>query len=172
MARTAKVVPVKPAKPPTAAQRKAIDKAPFKGGEPAAKQPKGAAFKLPKTLGACADLLYELRQERLAAAKKLEEMEAREQRLKDHIIDTLPKSQAGGVTGSVARVEIVKKEIPRVEDWDKFYAHVKKTGDFELMGRGLAAAAIKERWEARKVIPGVGKFTAVSVSITKAKGAK
>jgi hypothetical protein len=124
-------------------------------------------FKFPKTLGACADRLYELRQKRLEEQKKVDAIEAEEKALKEHIIQNLPKSEASGVAGKLARVTVVTKEVPQVRDWDAFYKYVKKTGSFDLMQRRLTEAAVKERWEAGKEIPGVERFQAVTVSINK-----
>lgn len=126
-----------------------------------------AEFKIPETLGACADLLYTTRQARLALAKQVETLEKREAMLKEHIIQTLPKSDSTGVAGRLARVSVVNKVVPRVEDWDKFYAFVKKTGDFSLLQRRLGDAAIQERWDNNKAVPGVTQFQAVTVSLGK-----
>ncbi len=124
-------------------------------------------YKFPKALGACADKLFELRNKRLAEQKKVDEIAAEETALKNHIIENLPKSEASGVAGKLARVTVVTKQIPQVKDWDAFYKYVKKTGSFDLMQKRLTDAAIKERWEAGKEIPGVEHFNAVSVSINK-----
>jgi hypothetical protein len=124
-------------------------------------------YKFPKSMGVCADKLYELRQKRLAQQKLVTEMEEEEKALKEYIINTLPKSETSGVAGKLARVTITSKEVPQVEDWDAFYKHVKKTGEFELMQRRLSDAAINERWEAGKKVPGVKAFKATSLSLNK-----
>lgn len=124
-------------------------------------------MKFPKTMGACADKLYELRNRRLLEQKKVDAIAAEETALKEHIIQTLPKSEASGIAGKLARVTVVTKEVPQVEDWDLFYKHIKKTGSFDLMQRGLAAAAIKARWEDGKEVPGVKHFNVVSISMGK-----
>jgi hypothetical protein len=124
-------------------------------------------YKFPKALGACADKLFELRNKRLAEQKKVDEIAAEESALKNHIIENLPKSEASGVAGKLARVTVITKQVPQVKDWDAFYKYVKKTGSFDLMQKRLTDAAIKERWEAGKEVPGVEHFNAVSVSINK-----
>jgi hypothetical protein len=124
-------------------------------------------YKFPKAMGACADKLFELRNKRLAGQKLVDEVEAEEKALKAYIIENLPKSEASGVAGKLARVTVVTKQVPQVKDWDAFYKYVKKTGSFDLMQKRLTDAAIKERWEAGKEIPGVEHFNAVSVSINK-----
>lgn len=124
-------------------------------------------YKFPKAMGACADHLYNLRQKRLEMQKEVDKLTAEESALKEHIINTLPKSEASGVAGKVARVSVVTKQIPQVKDWDAFYKHVKKTGQFDLLQRRLTDAAVKERWENGKEIPGVEHFNAVTVSLNK-----
>lgn len=124
-------------------------------------------FKLPKTLAQCADLLYSTREKRLEIQKGVTECEAIEAALRDHIINTLPKAEATGVAGKLARVTIVMKRKPAVEDWEAFYAHVKKTGHFDLLFRRVNDAAVAERWNDNKVVPGVGVFNAVTLSVNK-----
>lgn len=124
-------------------------------------------YKFPKAMGVCADRLYQLRQKRLEMQKEVDKVAAEEAALKEYIINTLPKSEASGVAGKLARVTIVAKVVPQVKDWDAFYKYVKKTGQFDLMQRRISDGAIKERWEAGKEIPGVEHFNVVSVSINK-----
>lgn len=124
-------------------------------------------FKIPKRIGDVADLLYRTRAARLAKKKEMEDLQAQETALKNHLIDTLPKSEASGVAGKAARVQILMKQRVGVEDWDKFYAYIKKTGSFELLQRRPSEAAIKERWEGKKTVPGVAAEAYVDVSVTK-----
>jgi len=128
-------------------------------------------FRFPKSLGACADRLYELRELRLKTQKEMQaavsDLDAEEKALKEHIINTLPKSEASGVAGKVARVTLKKKDVPQVEDWPKLYAHIKKTSSFNLLNRALSTAAVQELWDDGKKVPGVVPFTVVSLSINK-----
>lgn len=124
-------------------------------------------YKFPKALGACADKLFELRNKRLDMQKLVDEVEAEEKAYKNHLIENLPKSEASGVAGKLARITIVTKQIPQVKDWVAFHAHVKKSGNFDLLQKRLSDAAIKERWEEGKEVPGVEHFNVVSVSINR-----
>lgn len=128
---------------------------------------KPAAYKVPKTLGACADALYTTRQDRLVMQKDVSEHEVREKMLKEHIINTLPKSESTGVAGKLARVSVTSKVIPVVTDWEALYKYILKTKSFDLLERRLNGQAVHERWEAGKEIPGVGTFNAVGVSVNK-----
>jgi len=124
-------------------------------------------YKFPAKIGQCADRLYELREKRLGGQKIVDEVKAEETALKMHIIDTLPKSEASGVAGKIARVSVIIKEIAQVNDWDKLYAHIEKTGNFDLLQRRVTDAAVKDRWEDGKEVPGVGHFNVVTVSLGK-----
>ena len=125
--------------------------------------------KLPTNVAQCADLLYMVTHARLELQHKVTKLAEVESKLEGYIIDNLPKSQASGISGRVAHVQITTKVVPRVEDWDKLYAHIKKTKAWDLLQRRINTGAVKERWENQKDIPGVGTFNVVSVSCTAVK---
>lgn len=131
------------------------------------KEVDGLAKKTPKTDAGKADLRYAVEDWRLAVQKCVEALKEVETGLNEHFIAHLPKSQASGVAGQTARVQLRTKIIPQVQDWNALYKHIKKSGEFELLQRRLTDSAIKERWEARQDVPGVGHFTAIVVSCTK-----
>ena len=124
-------------------------------------------MKIPKTLGACADMVYSLKQKRLLIQHEVDELQAQETELRQHIIDTLPKSQASGVAGKLARVSVVTKVVPRVEDWELFWSKFNPKRDSDLVQRRLSNEAVAARWENGKKVPGVETFTVVSLSINK-----
>ncbi len=152
---------------------KAPLKAPFKKAAPdptpplKAKATKRPGFKLPKTIGACADAAYSLRMERLAAQKIVDSIKAEETQVREYIIQNLPKSESTGVAGKLARVTVMNDDVPQVDDWAKLYAHIKKTGDFDLLQRRVSNEAVQERWDNGKQIPGVKVFHAVKLSLNK-----
>lgn len=119
------------------------------------------------TLAQVADLLYQTREKRYALNKAVEALEKLEGELKDRLINELPKGEASGIAGKSARVSIEVKPVPRAEDWEKVFAYVKKNNAFDLLQRRLNDAAVRERWEAGKQVPGVNTFQAVVVKINK-----
>jgi len=123
--------------------------------------------KVPNTAGACADALYKLREQRHALGRKMAAIEAQEKAIRDHLIATLPADGATGVSGKKATVQIAATREPMVSDWEAFYAHVKKTGAFDLMQRRISPPAIRERWEADEQVPGIGTIVVKKVSVTK-----
>lgn len=160
--------------------KKAVDKPPFKHAKPAKPKPEvkakaekvavkvnKKALKVPKSLAACADALYETKAARLAAQNEIKPLAQFETDLKNYLVDNLPKSQAEGISGKVSNAKIVRKEIPKIEDEKKFLAFAKKAGNEDLLKIVPNMEAIQERWENNKAVPGVGKFTVVTVSSTK-----
>lgn len=125
-----------------------------------------AAVKYPKSMGACADMLYVMRSKRLAADKVAADLKATEQALIEHIINTMPKDDAGGV-GKTHMVRVVTKQKPQVKDWPVFYAYVAKTKSFDMLQKRLSEQAVQDRLDDGKKLPGVELFNAVTVSLTK-----
>jgi len=125
-------------------------------------------------LGALADHLYDLRAAKAAlngiTVAFDEVLPVAIKNLEEHFISTLAVGESSGVQGMKSRVQISDNPIPTVEDWAKFYAHIKKTGNFELLNRAVNRAAVKERWEEKKQVPGVGVFHDKRVSVTKLNG--
>lgn len=129
-----------------------------------------AQFKKAKSAAQRADFLYEydkgVMKEARDTFKKYEDFE---KKLKRWFIQEFENDQKG-VTGKIARVEIKKKTVPSVTDWDKFYKYIKKNEAFDLLNRAVNAKGIQERWDAKKQVAGVEPFERPSVSLTKANG--
>ena len=125
-------------------------------------------MKYPKSIGACADMLFDLRETRLAADRAAAKLKADETALQNHIIENLDKSSSGAM-GKHHAVRVVIKEKPRVnsEKWNEFYAWVGKNKAWALLQKRLSEDAMREMLAAGKKIPGVEMFTHVSVSLTK-----
>ena len=122
---------------------------------------------LPPTLAGCADRLYEVREMRYAKQKEVKDLEAEENALKVYIIEELPKSDATGIAGKVARVTVVNKIKASVTDWPLFYKYIAKHKAWELLQRRVGELAIRERWDSGVEIPGVGHVQVPEVSINK-----
>lgn len=167
--------PVAPAKASATLKKSAaqIQSSIAKASAPAPKKAKAPAFKIPSSLAVCADLLYTTQQTRFAMQKEVDALQARETALREHLINTLPKSDATGVSGKIAHACVDTKTVVQVKDWDKFYKNLIKEyakeglAAFTLLQKRVGDAAVKERWEAGKKVPGVEPFNVPVVSITK-----
>jgi len=123
--------------------------------------------KFPKTkLGGLVDEYHDVREARLALNRVASEIETYEKAILGHVIESVSANE-GGVVGKRYKGVIIRETIPVVEDWDALYAHVKKTSGFDLLNRALNRVAVKERFDAGKVVPGVGTFQAKKLSVTK-----
>lgn len=134
-------------------------------------QAKAIKFKMPKSLAACADLLYSTKLERLSANKIVKAFADIETKIKEHLIKTLPKGEASGIAGKLARVTIVTEPVPSVKDPDATWKWIKagkgKRDNF-IAPPALNMEALKELIEQGKPLPpGVEKFNVVKVSMNK-----
>jgi hypothetical protein len=123
---------------------------------------------VPKTIGACADRLYKIKELKSELNRQSAVLDKEESEIKEHVINTLPKDEVNGVAGKLGRVTIKKTPKPSVKDWAKLYAYILKKKDFSLLQRKPSEAAIKDRWNEGEKVPGVESFTVVTVSVTKA----
>lgn len=123
-------------------------------------------LKVPDTLGACADLLFNIKEQRRKLEAEAEEWHKQETALTEHIIRVLPKSDSGAM-GRHHKVRVVTREVPRVADWALFWEFIRKNKAYEMVQRRVAEGAVRDRWDANKKVPGVEPFTVVSLSLTK-----
>jgi len=122
---------------------------------------------MPASIGLCADLYHDARELRLAMQKVVDDVKARESEIREHIINNLSKSDDTGAAGKRYRAQIVTKEKPSLKDWDAFTGFVVETGRFDLLQKRLSDKVVADLWEEGEQVPGVEKFKAVDVSITK-----
>lgn len=99
------------------------------------------------------------RLERLELKKKYDELEAEEKSLKAALIENMK----GGVPTPGAI--LIEKLKPQVVDWAAFYAHIKATGEFELLQRRVTESAWMERWADGVKVPGVIGFPVWDVKV-------
>lgn len=124
-------------------------------------------MKIPKTLGAKADLLFTLRTERLAEERRIGAMRAQEAELREAILSDLAKQRMTKGSGKFATVSAVTKVVGKVEDWAAVWEFAKKHDAFDLYQRRLNNKAWLDRVEAGERVAGVERETVVELSLTK-----
>lgn len=122
---------------------------------------------VPASIGRVADLYAEIRALRLQMDKEVAEVKARETELREYIINNLSKSDDTGAAGLRYRAQIVMKDIPRAENWERIHAYVRETGRFDLLQRRLGEKAVMDMVTDGQQIPGVEVAHIPDVSITK-----
>jgi hypothetical protein len=122
---------------------------------------------LPKTLAAMADRLYKLKAMKAEAQAKVDALDEERKAIEAHLINALPKDESTGVQGKVARVSLIIKDVPQVEDWAKVWAYVARTKSWDLLQKRVSSTAVDARWEEGKKIPGIVPYPKVTVSLNK-----
>ena len=112
----------------------------------------------------------EARAARLAAQKQVDLLEVNEKALKKQVMERLAKAANKAISNGERLFQIVTKDEPIADDWPKIYAHIKETGEFDLIERRLSKAAVKERQLLGEKVPGVGFYPVETLSDTQAKG--
>ena len=132
--------------------------------------------RLPTKLAARIDAFYDLREERLAYGRKIEEakkvlshLKEREDEIARGLAAELRKLGGGSkLSGQVATFSPGTTPIFIVEDWPAFHAYIQQTGEFELLEARASRGALKERAEdGGKLPPGVKQDSIFSYSLTK-----
>jgi hypothetical protein len=146
------------------AHRNAVASPPKAAPAPA---PAAPADGFSPNMGACADLLHGIREQRLAADKVAAKLKAREDELVEHIIQNLSKKDESGAAGKTHRVQIVPRMVPQVKNWADFYAYIIEHARCDLLQRRVAEKAVEEIWESDGAVPGVEAFRLLKLSLTK-----
>lgn len=125
-------------------------------------------MKFPKSIGAAADLLYTLQQQRLAKAREVDELEEQETALEEHILNNmLPALGLSGAKGNIGQVSKKPYDWADVTDWDKFRKYISKTGNWEMIQKRPGITALREVWVSGKAVPGVEKKEGFKLHISK-----
>lgn len=126
-------------------------------------------YKKAKTPATRADFLYTVSKEELKKARDVfNTIDKFLTKLEQWFIENMEPGQTG-VSGKIGRVEVKKKIIASAEDWDKFYAHIKKKGEFDLLNKAINQKAVGARWENGKEVPGLTRFEKNVISLTGVK---
>ncbi len=119
----------------------------------------------PKQLVELIEAGIKLRDQRKELESKCAALGAEEKALKDFVLDTFDKADLREVKTKAGTARLAVKDVPQAEDWEKIYAHIKKTGEFDLLQKRLGERACQERWDAKVAIPGVKKFHVVTLKL-------
>jgi len=118
-------------------------------------------------LGTKIDELYALRALRLDLQKKVDACKAEETVMRSNILDLLQEAGLAKASGLMATCGIKHTKEPVVEDWDKVWDYITKTGSFELVQKRISAPAWRELLEAEMLVPGTSAAMVTDLSLTK-----
>ncbi len=124
---------------------------------------------LPKTIGACIDLLVAARRERKRREQTVEEAKSEESRIEEHILRSFEKQKINGARGKLGSATLKEKDVPHIVDYEALCAHIKKTGAWDLLQQRPGERACQARWEVGEEVPGVEKFHKLDLTLTEVK---
>lgn len=130
-------------------------------------KPEKKTFSIPDTTGGIIDRMVKLKADADKLEAKVKPLDEEYAFLEDYLIDNLPKVGLMGASGKKVRVEIKPVHLPTAKDWVKIYAYIKRNSAWELLHKRLSTEACRERWDAKKVIPGVEIFTKLTLKMLK-----
>ncbi len=122
---------------------------------------------VPKTMGGIIDMIYELQEERSELERQAASIKEKEEALLETLKTQFDKDKIAGAMGERAKIVIKHEVVPTVNDWDKAWKFIFKTGDTSLVQKRLSVTACREVWNAKKQIPGVEAVQITKYSITK-----
>ena len=121
----------------------------------------------PKTVSGIIDTLEKMRAAKSFYAAIATEFADAERLFEEHVINTFEKSKLEGAKSKTHQLSISRVDVPSPKDWKKIWAHIKKTGETDLVQKRLSSTAVRARWKDNKKVPGVEKFTKIGLSLTK-----
>jgi len=135
-------------------------------GKPARKTTaKVAAPKAKPTLGAAIDTLWQLREDKKAAAKKVDDVDVQIKALEADMFELLDAQDTRKAEGKRASVSIGEAVVANVEDWPAFHAYIAKNKFFHLLQKRVSDPGYRELLGLGKVVPGVSPFTKRTLSV-------
>lgn len=106
------------------------------------------------------------RERRLSLESESRKLASQEESLHEKIVIML-RNRGMESAGAHHTVEIEKKEVPKCEDWNKFYEWMVKNKAYDCLHKRLTDLAIKARWDEKTEIPGVVKFPVFKLKLGK-----
>ncbi len=119
------------------------------------------------TLGEAIDTLYQARVARLAMARDIKELQAKESAAKAEVFQLLKEAGLEKASGKLATAGITKDDIPIIADWDKVHAYIKENDRFDLLQRRIGVVAWRDLFKDGILVPGTEAAVDFDLSLTK-----
>lgn len=122
------------------------------------------------SLGDKIDHLHQLREQKRALEAQVKSVMDLMDQAQAELIQQMEQEGVTKSTGKRAAVSIQNSTVPTVEDWDVFYAFIKRHDYFHLLERRPSVLGCRELFETKGMIPGVVPFTKKTVRISSVQG--
>lgn len=120
----------------------------------------------PAELAALTDQFAGLRRRKAELQKQVDEAASDADKIRKFLIAAMQEAGLNTVGGVIASVALRTKRVPKVENYDALYAHLRACGEFDLLYRRVNEAAVKERWNVGEQVPGVTSVEITDLSIS------
>lgn len=113
-------------------------------------------------------LRHKLEESRKKASAALKGIEEQIKELDEKIIESLEASDEERVEikGNIG-VRLTRSTVPSIEDWDEFWAYIKKNNASHMIEKRVGVTAYREQLALGKQVPGIKPFNKVKVVLTK-----
>lgn len=118
------------------------------------------------TLGAAADKIWTLREEKRALDKQVNVLKADLEELETTIFGLLDAQDSRKAEGKKASISINESVVGNVEDWASFWPYIAKNKFWHLVQKRVSDPGLRELWALGKKTPGAVPFTKRTLSIT------
>jgi len=119
------------------------------------------------TLGEAIDKLYTTRAARLALARDIKELQAKEAAAKLAVLKLLEQTGLKKASGQLATAGITTDDIPYIKDWDQVYEYIKVNDRFDLLQKRIGVVAWRDLFKDGILVPGTEAAVDTDLSLTK-----
>ncbi len=117
--------------------------------------------------GAIVERMVSIRDERREIKERDSELYQVWHDLEALLIDQLDAQGVTKVATDTGTATLTETVLPRVENWDAFYDHIKDTDSLYLLQRRVSSGPFREHLEAGRELPGVSSYLQRSISLRK-----
>ncbi len=111
------------------------------------------------TIGVKIDQLHTLREQKRQLEEQVKQLQGQMAELENELIEQMDKQGVSRSTGVNATVSISSSTRPSVDDWNAFYAYIRRHKYYHLLERRPSVSGCNELLETKGKIPGVVSFT-------------
>jgi hypothetical protein len=122
-----------------------------------------------KPVGEQIDILLDIRTQRLAKAKEVEELKKNETKLTEQIMSSLQELGMTSGKGQLATFSYKPHTVPKLVDFNAIKAYIMETGNLQLFEKRISAPAFRELFELEGGVPGIETYTFDKPSLTRSK---
>jgi hypothetical protein len=120
----------------------------------------------PEEMSALATQVWRARINLQRHKDRIEPIEEAVRQLERALLDAMIEAKLESVASKHATVSIKRTTFAELYDDRKFFEHVRKTNDFDLVRKQPVISACRARWDDSVEVPGVRPGTRVDLSVT------